>query len=411
MNGIEKATALIALALFSGCGEPAATNDGCEGHLEFLLDLPYAPLPERGESQCLTGWGHDIPAVQPEWDEALDVLDQGTGVAVNIERVLPTDGGGVVAFGHIVQAVEEHEFTTVSWMARYDANGLVWVRQLPDLPLVDLATAGSGLIGVGAGDGEERPIYEFSGAGELVGETVGSAPYAWIVEDPTGGHWLAAPSTGEFALILDHRDASGTYETRASLETSGAGFEMKAMPDGGLLAAYEETVVVMGPDGDLRWEKASGSTEGLAVSDSGNILIARRDVHMNGSDIFLVAIDASGETMWSQTYRREDITKDDAFNTVNMVNDLSPGPEGSFILSGMVSRNSGDTQGQWQPFVMGVGADGSANWGHIVGVTGQAKTTVLVGEGAALVFGQTFSSGEPTLEQADQVSWVRKLNL
>jgi len=233
-----------------------------------------------------------------------------------------------------------------------------------------------------------------------------------FVREPSGCYGLAAQPTrdGGYVVVgycnaepwLFKTDAAGNqqWERTYSGPTEPLLNCVRQTQDGGYILAgrccneaassTDLWLVKTDASGDVEWEKSLGGSpdgEGLAVvqaEDAGYVAVGYTKPAGTGpADVWLVRIDATGDTVWTRTYGGYD--DDVGF-------DVQQASNGGLVVAGHVSLPNAGGSDIW---LLKTDSNGDTVWTSIIGGPSkdQGRSVSRTGDGGFVVAGSTRSYG------------------
>jgi len=295
--------------------------------------------------------------------------------------------------------------------------------------LLDVAVCESVILTVGATNHLHMPPYEgdvlivsVSPEGDVLWETTwGSEGYeqAWGVSlRPDGGALVFGETdslgAGDRDFFLIRLDASGEVEWVETYGTSQREwpFGMLELSDGDVLLYGRTNGSAGGPEnlyavrvadsGELVWTFTEETTaseiilDAIETGDGGIVLCASHE-----EDPMLVALDASGERLWTVPYELPGWQ----FGSV-----IAPVADGGFLLAGFSMLESGRRQAD--VWLARTSADGALLWETTFGRSGEddyAQSLLAVADGTFLIGGLGQDLPLYKVDADGTVLWERRL--
>jgi hypothetical protein len=363
------------------------TSGGLGGPCEALgSELPGFTIPPPGDDiplpDCSEGWASDAALREPDWivtlgepysyGTTIHALSQGRTLLVDTVDLQWFDGAGTEI------AQQDHDL---------DGSGLhaVHVRDSDDH------------VFMAAGDGNDIRLVEFDESGmlaEIPVVTPGQYPQV-LGLFASGDDWL---------IVGEEYDEVESQQEAFFIQVDALGAELlrKARPLPGIAgyygyyygsqplryAAFDGSNLLFGPSG-TQWlvEAATGTVinPSVALAGSSDVIglvgggFASTGFQSNTTiDGALTKLSPAGSTQWSQIYDRAQ-TFDQLIQTAAL-------PDGGMVSVGFA--------GLWyavgiqqQPLVLGVDADGNAEWMGLLAATGVAVRVDVGPDGGIAVLG------------------------
>jgi hypothetical protein len=125
----------------------------------------------------------------------------------------------------------------------------------------------------------------------------------------------------------------------------------------GIHGSSDVWIMEVNPEGDSLWSRMYGGSHGdrgirvRQTTDGGYILAASRYVLLQGDQVYLLRLDAAGDTLWTKTY---------GGSHHDYSNDILQTADGGFIVAGVTYTDSGIEAGQ--AYAMKTDASGDTLW-------------------------------------------------
>lgn len=327
-----------------------------------------------------------------------------------------TDGGYVLSGPSSSFGAGGYDF----WIAKLDASGsIVWQKTYggtsDDMPNSMQQTTDGGYVlagrtqSFGAGnfdvwvlklDGSGNRVWQrsFGGTGldaaYSIQQTLDGSNYyvsAWMVNGTNGYDFLLIKldSSGNSVWQRTYGGKWDDYPYASCLTTDG-GVVMAGATTLSSGATTDDWVVKVNSSGNVVWQKAFGGTQNDAVqsisttADGGFILAGRTESFGAGNmDLWILKLDASGNTVWQETYGGSGIDWGFAAQQT---------PDGGYLAAGRTDSFSAGSGDAW---ILKLDASGNSEWQKRYGGTGMdyAYAVSLAADGSLLVGGVTASLG------------------
>ncbi len=349
-----------------------------------------------------------LPAFsQPGWERTYG----GTGADEGQSVQQTFDGGYIIAgfLGGDVYLIKTDAFGDTLWTKTY---GGVW----GDRGYSVQQTSDSGYIVAGSTfsfEAEFRRGDVYLIKTDTYGDTLWTKIYgtdstdvAYSVQQTSDGGYIIGgvtnfTTTGASDVYLVKTDSNGDslwarsygglgFEGAYSLDqTSDGGYILTGWTDSFGAGATDVYVVKTDSSGDTLWTKTYGGTSwegGESVqqtSDGGYIIVGETYSFGNFDQVYLIKMDASGDTLWTRTYGGTDT---DWGNSVWQTSD------GGYIIAGG-TRSFGS--GGSDVYLIKTNASGDTLWTRTYGGTGndQGRSVQQTSDSGYIITGRTNSFG------------------
>jgi len=260
-----------------------------------------------------------------------------------------------------------------------------------------------------------------TGAQELFANSYGGSGTEWaysLQQTPDGGYILSGPSStssaGSYDFWIVKLDAAGAVSWQKTLGGSSDDIPngMLQTADGGYLLAGRTSsygaggldlwVVKLDASGNIVWQKSyggSGSYDAAysvrQAADGGYFLAGWTNSYGSGYEMWLLKLDASGNSVWQKAY---------GGSGSEFAYASCPSSDGGFVVAGSTSSSGAGSNDFW---VIKVDSSGNRVWQKAYGGAG-ADTAFSVeptADGGYVVAGRTESFGAGSAD-----FWVLKLD-
>lgn len=363
------------------------TSGGQGGPCEALgSEIPGFSIPPPGDDiplpTCSEGWVSDAPLREPDW---VVTLGEGYGYGATIHAL--NEGRTL-----LVDSLELRWFDGAGTKTAEHGHGLDGVG----LHAVHVRDSDEHVF-LAAGDGNDIRLLEFDESG-MVGEatvvTPGEFPQV-LGLFASGADWL---------IVGEEFDATENQQEAFFIQADALGAELlrKARPLPGVpgyygyyygyqplrYAAFDGANLLFGPSG-TQWlvDAASGTVINPSVTLPGisDVIglagggFASTGLQSNATfDGLLAKLGPAGSTQWTQTYDRA-LTFDQLIQTAAL-------PDGGMVSVGIAGLWY-PVDIQQQPLVIGVDADGNAEWFGLLAGMGAAVRVDVAPDGGIAVLG------------------------
>jgi Secretion system C-terminal sorting domain len=333
-----------------------------------------------------------------QWQKSLG----GSG-GDRVNRIIQTTAGDYVALGETTSYdydIFENNGGIDTWVVKLDPAGNIIVSKNYGGAWNDVAqsiaqTSDGGFITAG-----------YSESGENNSKTA----EAWILKLDSNLNLEWEKSFGE------------NYEDYAYsiLQTADGGYLFGGSSHA-FNAPFQAWLVKLDISGNIQWEKKLGGSDSdyakiiIATNDGGYMVAGETqshdgDVtgHHGALDIWLIKLDADGNTVWERAYGGSD---------GDLFPDIVQTQDGGYILSASTRSNDGDIVGLFRGendyWIVKLDAIGNILWQKVLGGAGidQPKGITQSSDGSLFIVGMTYSNnGDVHLNHTGSEAWLLKLS-
>jgi uncharacterized delta-60 repeat protein len=345
------------------------------------------------------------------WEKVFGTAGDDHGYSVAV-----TDDGGYVVVGCTepygnsntdVYLIRTNSFGDTLWTETYDAG-----ESEAGYSVAVTSDGGFVIAGYTQSIGSaEADVYLIRT--NAVGDTLWTRTYGGSGNDfgrgvrvtSDGGYLIIGTTTSYGAggvdvyLIRTNNDGDTVWTRTFGGDQSDYGESLALAGDGGYVVAGHTNsygagdidVYVIKTDGagDTVWTRTYGGGSWdyghaiAATSDSGFVIVGRTESFGNGPDVYVVKIDAAGDTLWTRTYGGTSIDRGYAVATTN---------DGGCCVAGFTMSTP---TGFADAYIIKINASGTTVWTRTVGgdLGETAQSVAPTGDGGCIVAGYTDSFG------------------